>query len=157
MFNCWITFDEVPSPSAEPNTTDWHQSKVTAELWYCSFVPETSVNIRDPGGVTGGLERQERDTSSVRLQPPFMPRLTSLLPATLSAPGGFTRPHELTDQSSSRSKSLFPQFPPVEFPTEVLPKSNLPNMLTLEKTYTLFFFFLLEMSKIIFSCFFLAV
>lgn len=32
MFDWWITFNEVSSPSAEPNTSDWYQSKVTAEL-----------------------------------------------------------------------------------------------------------------------------
>lgn len=51
MFNCWVTFDEMPSPSAEANTTDWHWSKVTAQLTYCSFKHETSVIA---SGILGG-------------------------------------------------------------------------------------------------------
>lgn len=82
------------------------------------------------GRLREARKRHQLCASAASHQPPFMSPLLSLLPPTPSASGGFNRPHELTDQSSRRSNSLFPHFPP-----EILPKSNLPNI---EKTYTFF-------------------
>lgn len=112
----------MPSPSAEPNTTDWHQSKVTAEFSYCSFKHETSVKATIPV-VLWEAKRGKKEASALCI--------CSLSPASIHV--SFNTPHELTDQSSSWSKSLFPQFSTVEFPTEVLPKTNLPNIRMLFK------------------------
>lgn len=60
-------------PSADPNTTEWHQSKVTAELWNCLFMSETSVNIRNPIVIRRGLVKQDRvGLHSVREQPSLL-------------------------------------------------------------------------------------
>lgn len=74
LFHCWIKIDEVPAHSAGPNTTKWHQSKVTAELWHRLFMSETSLNIHNPGGIRRGLARQNRDINlhSVRLYPSLL-------------------------------------------------------------------------------------
>lgn len=134
MFNCWVTFDEMPSPSAEANMTDWHRSKVTAQFSYCSFMHETSVIA---SGILGGW-RGKKEASAVGF--------CSLTPASIqlssppSSPTHSLHQEALTDLMSSQIRAqagqrvCFFNFLQLSFPTEVLPKTNLPNTLTLEKT-----------------------
>lgn len=101
MFNYWVTFDEMPSPSAEANTTDWHRSKVTAQFSYCSFKHETSVMA---SGILGGW-RGKKKASAVGFcsLTPASIHLSS--PRTPSSPTHSLHQEALTDLMSSQIRA----------------------------------------------------